>query len=220
MKINRIFSVLMTLPFILAACSGTGPTAAAPTADKMMKSTPEAAMSSPTADAMTKETPDDMMKASPTADTMIKTPAWYSASLTNPVNGTTFTVNDFKGKVILVETMAIWCPTCLKQQQQVKALLDQSGIKDQVVFLTLDVDSKEDNAMLKSYIEKNGFTWNYAVASADVAREISQLYGDQFINPPSAPMLIIDTKGEAHPLPFGFKDASTLKKALEPFLEM
>ncbi|MCK7526838.1 MAG: hypothetical protein MZV64_59190 [Ignavibacteriales bacterium] len=36
---------------------------------------------------------------------------------------------------------------------------------------------------------------------ADVSREIASLYGDQFLNPPSTPMLIIDRKGVAHPLP-------------------
>jgi hypothetical protein len=51
-----------------------------------------------------------------------------------------------------------------------------------------------------------------------VAREIATLYGDQFINPPSAPMLVIDRQGKAHPLPFGVKDAAALQAALEPFL--
>ena len=65
---------------------------------------------------------------------------------------------------------------------------------------------------------KNGFDWTYTVASQEVAREIGNLYGAQFLNPPSAPMLIIDRHGAAHPLPFGVKSAADLQKALEPFL--
>jgi hypothetical protein len=51
-----------------------------------------------------------------------------------------------------------------------------------------------------------------------VAREIAALYGDQFLNPPSTPMLIIDRRGQVHPLPFGIKSAADLRQALEPFL--
>jgi len=72
---------------------------------------------------------------------------------------------------------------------------------------------------LKEYVERNGFDWYYSVVSQDVAREISQLYGDQFLNPPSTPMLIIDRHGQAHPLPFGIKSAAELLDALQPYLD-
>jgi hypothetical protein len=51
-----------------------------------------------------------------------------------------------------------------------------------------------------------------------VAREIGDLYGQQYLNPPSAPMFIIDRSGKAHPLPFGVKSADELQQAIEPFL--
>jgi hypothetical protein len=47
---------------------------------------------------------------------------------------------------------------------------------------------------------------------------LDSLFGNQFLNPPSTPMLIIDRKGGVHPLPFGIKTAEDLQKALEPFL--
>ena len=49
--------------------------------------------------------------------------------------------------------------------------------------------------------------------------EISALYGAQYLNPPSTPMLIIDKNGEVHTLPFGIKSAEDLQSALIPFLE-
>jgi hypothetical protein len=52
-----------------------------------------------------------------------------------------------------------------------------------------------------------------------VAREIANLYGEQFLNPPSTPMLVIDRHGEAHLLPFGIKSAAELEEALKPFLD-
>jgi cytochrome oxidase Cu insertion factor (SCO1/SenC/PrrC family) len=205
----------------------------APTADAMMaKATPTAdAMmkkDAPTADAMmAKITPtaDTMMaKAIPTADAMMgqdamAAPAWFNAKLTDVNTGKSFKLADLKGKVVLVETMAVWCSNCLKQQNEVKALHAQLGKRDDFVSVALDIDPNENDGTLKAHAMNRGFDWTYAVTSAEVAREIGQLYGAQFLNPPSTPMLIIDRQGKAHPLPFGIKSGNDLKAALAPYLK-
>jgi len=45
--------------------------------------------------------------------------------------------------------------------------------------------------------------------------EISRLYGPQFLNPPSTPMVIIDKNGNPHPLGFGIKSAEDLLASLQ-----
>ena len=225
-KKNILLHVMLLLVFVLAACGGTAPDVMEKPADTMMdKPTEEAMMphETPTADAMMMhETPtaeammDDPM---PSDDAMMEAPAWFSASLTNVHNDEAFTISDLKGKVILVETMAVWCSNCLKQQTQVKTLHASLGERDDFVSIGIDIDPNEDAAKLKSFVEGNGFDWKYVVAPADVSRDISSLYGPQFLNPPSTPMLIIDRHGEAHPLPFGIKSADDLMKALQPFLD-
>jgi cytochrome oxidase Cu insertion factor (SCO1/SenC/PrrC family) len=145
--------------------------------------------------------------------------AWLAASLTDVRTGSAFKLADFKGKVVVVENFAVWCSTCLTQQKEVKKLKDQLGQRMDVVFVNLGIDSNEDAAKVKAYIEKNGFDWNYAVAPAAVAREMAKLFGDQFLNPPSAPMLILDKMGVGHPLPFGVKSAADLKTALDKYLQ-
>jgi cytochrome oxidase Cu insertion factor (SCO1/SenC/PrrC family) len=194
----------------------------------MEEKSPDAAMPEDTPEPM-QEDKDKMDESStPAADStktemeeteaMAVAPAWFSVALTNVANGESFTIADLKGKVVLVENMAVWCSTCLRQQKQVKALQDLLGERDDFVSLGLDIDPNEDAALLKGYIESNGFDWTYAVVPVEVGREIGQLYGDQFLNPPSTPMFIIDRKGQTHPLPFGVKSAAELQKALEPFL--
>jgi thiol-disulfide isomerase/thioredoxin len=162
-------------------------------------------------------TPEAMMDK-PTEGAMMEAPAWFSTPLTNVNSGENFTINDFKGKVVLVETMAQWCPSCKKQQQQVKTLHEKLGMPADLVSIVLDIDPNESADTLKAYAAGNGFDWIYAVAPAEVTREISNLYGDQFLNPPSTPILIIDRKGEVHMLPFGIKSADELKEAIEPYL--
>jgi hypothetical protein len=149
---------------------------------------------------------------------MMMGPDWFYAELTDVNSGDVFTIADFHGKVVLVETMAIWCPKCLDQQEEVKMLRQALSAEDDLLIVVLDIDPNEDAAALANYAERNGFDWIYAVASAEVAREIGLLYGDQFLNPPSTPMFVIDRQGEVHPLPFGHKSVEKLQDALSPFL--
>ncbi len=184
----------------------------------MEEKTPEAMMEEKTPEAMMEEkTPEAMMEKSPEA--MMEAPAWFSAALIDVRSGESFTLNDFKGKVVLVETLAMWCPSCKRQQIQVKALHEALGMDEDLVSIGLDIDPNENAADLKAYTESNGFDWIYAVAPAEVAREIGMLYGDQFLNPPSTPILVIDRHGEAHPMPFGVKSAADLQAFIEPFLK-
>jgi thiol:disulfide interchange protein len=230
------FGLFAGAMMLLAACgSATAPTSA-PT------SAPAAAASATQGAAMQDKattTPDKMMAATGTPDAMLKTTAtpdammaatamketpdamttWVHAELMNVRTGATLRVADLKGKVVLLETMAIWCTNCLQQQKQVQALHASLGARDDLVTINLDVDPNENGAQLKAYAEKNNFDWTYAVAPRDVARELSSLYGAQFLNPTATPMLIVDRNGEIHPLPFGIKSAQALQDALQPYLK-
>lgn len=192
------------------------------TPDTMMAetATSEAMMGTMTTpDAMMAETatPDAMMSDA-TPGAMMESPAYFDATLTDAASMQPFTIHDFQGKVVLVETMAMWCPNCLQQQKQVKALHTLLGERDDFVSVSLDIDPNEEAGPLKSYVEKNGFDWTYAIAPAAVSKEIGQLYGQQFLNPTSTPMFIIDSHGQVHTLSFGIKSAESLKNALDPFL--
>lgn len=193
---NSFFSITLGFAFLLAACGGTS----APTETTSPHS------DAPTADSMQGATADDA-------------PAWFSASFADARTGESFSIQGLSGKVVLVETMAMWCSNCLRQQGQVKALHEMLGERDDFISIGLDVDPFEDVASLKGYVESNGFNWLYAVAPEAVSSEISSLYGDQFLNPSSTPMLVIDRHGVAHPLPFGVKSAEELLEFIQPFLD-
>jgi hypothetical protein len=93
-------------------------------------------------------------------------------------------------------------------------------MREDFVSVTLDIDPNEDEATLAGYLQQNSqFDWYYAVTGPEIAREIGNAYGDQFLNPPSAPIFVIDRHGVAHPLPFGLKSAENLMKAIQPYLD-
>jgi hypothetical protein len=160
-----------------------------------------------------------MINTTATPQGMMDSPDWYRAEFANATTGEQFRIQDYGGKVILVETMAVWCTICRAQQGEIEALHEKLGVRDDFVSVTLDIDPNENQSDLKTYVEQNGFDWMYAVAPAEVSREIGKLYGDQFLNPPSAPILIIDRHGVAHPLPFGVKSADELFEAVNQYLD-
>lgn len=143
---------------------------------------------------------------------------WLNMSLTDVQTGKTFTIHDYAGKVVLVETMAVWCPNCIIQNGAVQKLHTALGHPDDLISISLDVDLNEDIAMLKEYAQDYGFDWHFAVAPLPVARALGNLYSAQYLNPPLAPMLLIDRNGDVHQLAYGIKNVEALLKVVEPYL--
>jgi len=244
-KQKRIFGIVLLGGLILAACGGAPQSAEIPVEIAPEEAQPVA---SPEMEGtVTEEVPDqDMGQHEGSSDTMnnqkgqgtapgsaempennstgmeaepaVELPAYFNTVLAHPTTGEQFTIKDQLGKVILVENMAMWCSTCLRQQNEVRLLHEALGEREDFISLGLDIDPNENAADLAGYLANNGFDWLYAVAPPEALREVDALLGTQFLNPPSAPMYIIDRSGAIHPLPFGVKSAAELEAALEPFL--
>jgi cytochrome oxidase Cu insertion factor (SCO1/SenC/PrrC family) len=144
---------------------------------------------------------------------------WVDVPLTDVQTGETFAMTDFSGKVVLIETMAMWCPNCIVQANEVKKLHNLLENSEDLVSVSLDVDVNEDAASLKDYSEGYGFEWRFAIAPLEVARALGNLYSAEYLNPPISPMLLIDRNGVVHELPYGRKNADKLLEILQPFLD-
>jgi hypothetical protein len=145
-------------------------------------------------------------------------PAWFTIAMTDVQTGLPFSIHDFAGKVVLVETMAEWCPTCIEQQTEVQAFRDHLTAKDDVVSVSLDIDVHEDSASLKEYAAALDHDWRYAVAPLEVARALGNLYSAEYLNPPYSPMLLVARDGAVVSLPYGVKKADYLQTTVEPYL--
>ncbi len=154
----------------------------------------------------------------PTVNPNPTNPPWFDVELTDVNSGSTFRIGDFAGKVVLVEMMAVWCPTCQGEMSQVQQLHETYGQDGDLITVTLDVDSNEDAALLKKFADTNKFTWRIAVAPVEIGRFMAANYDPNYINPPTQPMLIIDKKGGVWGLPFGIKSATSLQKTLDRYL--
>jgi thiol-disulfide isomerase/thioredoxin len=221
-SILRLRDIIVLGAVALAACApqptstpGAMMEKETPTVDAMM------GQETPTADAMMKsKTPiaEATMESSPEA--AMPAAEWLGTPMTNVITGQEFKVSDYQGKVVLVETMAVWCTKCRSQQEQIRKLHQDLGDrKAELVSISLDIDPNEDAQYLAAFVAQTGFDWIYAVAPAELSRTLGLTYGNQFLNPPSTPILIIDRHGAAHPLPFGIKSADELRQVIQPYLD-
>ena len=147
-------------------------------------------------------------------------PPWFGIEMTDVTTGKAFRISDFAGKVVLVDTMATWCPTCQGEMSQVQQLPALLGAKSgDLVRVSLDVDGSEDADILRRFAAGNGFDWYIAIAPVEVARFLATSYDVQYLNPPLQPMLFIDKAGGVYGLPFGIKSAESLHKTLAQYLD-
>lgn len=208
--------VALAIGLLLAVVACSGQAAPPPIATREPAATSAAASTSPSASLAPTSAPTSApTTAAPgavppsTAPAAILVQAWATASLVDVSTGETFRIADHAGKVILIETMAIWCSNCRAQQGDVMTALGRLPA-DSVVYVVLDVDPNEDLASLAAYREQHGFDGRYAIAGNDLGRALAADFGDQFLNPPSTPILIVGTDGRVTLTEYGRKSPDQL----------
>ncbi len=141
------------------------------------------------------------------------TPAWMDIELTDVATGQKFRISDFKGKPILLESFAVWCPTCLRQQQEIGKLESREG--DAIIHISLDTDPNEDEDRVREHLEKNGFDWYFAVAPIELTQALIDEFGLAVVNAPGSPVILICEDQSARLLGRGVKSADDLLSEVE-----
>ena len=141
---------------------------------------------------------------------------WIDAELTDVRTGEKFHLSDFAGKTILLESFAVWCPTCLKQQQEIKQL--QGLSEEDVVHVSLDTDPNESGQAVRDHAQRHDFNWLFAISPPQVTQQLIDEFGLDFVNAPAAPVVIIGPDQEAFLLPRGVKKAAELQTEIEKLI--
>ncbi len=206
-ELDRRFvpAVILALTIALVGCAGSVGSSAGATASTEASAVPSAASGAPeTTTPSVGSSGPSASAPSASAPGTVMDQAWATAELVDVTTGETFRIADHAGKVIIIETMAIWCANCRRQQGDVKTALEALP-PDAVTYIVLDVDPSEDGASLAAYREQNGFVGRYAVAGTAVARALAAEFGDQILNPPSTPIVVVGTDGQVTLTEFGHK---------------
>ncbi len=152
---------------------------------------------------MQQTTPATSTPAPPNA-----TGTWMDVQLTDVATGQKFKINDFAGKPILLESFAVWCPTCLRQQKEMQKLKESEG--DSIIHISLDTDPNEDEAEVKEHIERNGLNWYFAVSPVELTQALIDEFGLNFVSAPRAPVVLICEEQSTKFLRSGVKSAEEL----------
>ncbi|MCM1058596.1 MAG: TlpA family protein disulfide reductase [Firmicutes bacterium] len=84
-------------------------------------------------------------------------------------DGSTFTLSDHEGSVILLNFWATWCGPCVGELPAFPRLLETYG--DDLTLIAVDLGEKEDT--VKSFLERNGYDFPVAL---DEEGDIGSLY--------------------------------------------
>lgn len=78
------------------------------------------------------------------------------------LNGNKVSLSGFKGKNVYLNFFATWCPPCRGEMPDIEKMYQKYKDKD---FVFLAVDLGEDKDTVKSFIEKNKFSFNVVLDS-------------------------------------------------------
>ena len=125
----------------------------------------------------------------------------------NDLNGNSVSLSDFKGKVVILNFWATWCPPCKKEIPDFIDLQTQYGSKGvQIVGIALDQPDK-----VRAFAQQNGL--NYSVLLGD--QEIAVKYGGITGIPTT---IVIDRKGKIVSQFEGFRPRSVFETEIKKLL--
>ena len=139
--------------------------------------------------------------------------AWMDIELTDVATGQTFKLSDFRGKPVLLESFAVWCPTCLRQQKEMQKLLAREG--EAIIHVSLDTDPNEDEAKVKEHLERNSLDWYFAISPIELTEALIDDFGLAIVSAPSAPVVLICKDQSTRFLKDGVKSADSLLLEVE-----
>lgn len=127
---------------------------------------------------------------------------WQTIAFTNARTGETFTLADFAGKTVFVESMATWCSNCRSQMRNLREAIARLN-SDDYVFIGLSVETNISAADLAAYVDRQEFDWTFAVLSPEALTTLSEVFGRSFTNPPATPHFVIKPDGTTDGLVVG-----------------
>jgi cytochrome c biogenesis protein CcmG/thiol:disulfide interchange protein DsbE len=125
------------------------------------------------------------------------------------LDGKTFRFADTKGKVVILDFWATWCPPCRMEIPHFEALYRQYGAKGLVIVgVALDQGGTRD---VKPFIEENGVTYPVVIGDQRTAGAYGGIRG-------IPTTFIIDRKGRIVEKAVGYRDREFFESRVKELL--
>jgi peroxiredoxin len=87
------------------------------------------------------------------------------------LDGKQVELSDYKGKKVMLNFWATWCPPCKKEMPDMEKYTQQAG--DDVVVLAVNIDPEND---VQAFVEDNGITFTIPLDSQSAKNPVNERY--------------------------------------------
>lgn len=119
------------------------------------------------------------------------------------------TLEEFRGKVVLLDFWATWCPPCREQMPAVQNLEEDASLSGSVQILSINTDEQGDDPEQKAeaYLEEQGYTFTTLLddGSAADAFGVTQL----------PTLIVVDPDGNIAYREMGVHSEAELRKLID-----
>lgn len=110
------------------------------------------------------------------------------------LDGSTFKLADYKGKILVVDFWATYCPPCVKQAPQLAALNEKYRERG-LVIVGLTSDEKAEQAKVEDFIKKAGINYNIGYDNSWISSTFMKGTEDETGAPPIPQLFVLSRDG-------------------------